>query len=34
MMMMVVVLMLVLTDGHTWWRPERRSAVQFKEFGY
>ena len=21
-------------DGTTWWRPERRSAVQFKELGY
>lgn len=21
-------------DGQTWWRPERRSAVQFKELGY
>ena len=34
LLMMMVLLLVVLADGHTWWRPERRSAVQFKEFGY
>ena len=34
LLLLMVLLLLVLADGHTWWRPERRSAVQFKAFGY